>query len=161
MKRNIIETLIGAVVIVVAFGFLIFAYSTVQLNTSINSYQAHARFNRIDGLTIGSDVRLSGVKIGVITDEKIDPQTFEGIITFNIEERIKLPVDTNVRILSNGLLGDNYLALEPGISPNLLQPEGEFTNTQGALNVMDLVAQAIFKAAERTTSSPNTTTPQN
>jgi len=75
MGRNLIETLMGAVVLVVAGLFLIFAYSTTNVRP-VRGYTVTAKFERVDGLNTGSDVRLSGIKVGTVVDQKLEPNTF-------------------------------------------------------------------------------------
>src|SRR5262249_49482019 len=105
MRGNVIETVMGAVVIVVAALFLVFAYKTSQLRT-VTVYPVSAEFARIDGIRLGSDVRISGIKIGSVTAQDLDPKTFLAIIHMTIDPTIKLPDDTVAEIISAGLLGD-------------------------------------------------------
>ena len=107
MSRNAVETVMGAVVLVVAAVFLFFAYSTTQVR-AVSGYELTARFNRVEGLRDGSDVRISGIKVGSVTSQTLDPKTFVAVITLNVEPSIKLPVDTVATISSSGLFGDKY-----------------------------------------------------
>lgn len=146
MNGNLVETLIGAVVLAVALFFLAFAYSTAGVGGGLSGYELQARFNRADGLVIGGDVRLSGIKIGTITRQSLDPQTYSAIVGFSVDDRYQLPEDTAVKIASEGLLGGNYLSVEPGGSDKMLKPGDEVKYTQGSVNLMDLIGQAIFSA---------------
>lgn len=146
MNSNLVETLIGAVVLAVALFFLAFAYTAAGVGSGLGGYELQARFNRADGLVIGGDVRLSGIKIGTITRQSLDPQTYAAIVAFTVDERYQLPEDTAVKIASEGLLGGNYLSVEPGGSDRMLKPGEEIRYTQGAVNLMDLIGQAIFSA---------------
>lgn len=147
MAGNVVETLIGAVVIAVAAVFLGFAYTTAHVGGSMAGYQLNARFASVDGLNVGADVRLSGIKIGTVTSQRLDPQSFSAIVTMTIANDIKLPEDTAAKVAASGLLGANYLALEPGGSEKDLAPGGEIKHTQGSVNLMDLIGQAVFGAA--------------
>jgi phospholipid/cholesterol/gamma-HCH transport system substrate-binding protein len=147
MSGNLVETLIGAVVLLVAGFFLAFAYSTGGVGSGRNSgYELQARFNRADGLVIGGDVRLSGIKIGTITKQSLDPKTYDAVVTFTVDSRYELPEDTALKIASEGLLGGNYLSVEPGGSDKMLKPGSFVQHTQGSVNLMDLIGQAIFSA---------------
>lgn len=147
MNGNLVETLIGAVVLLVAGFFLAFAYSTGGVGGGrVSGYELQARFNRADGLVNGGDVRLSGIKIGTITKQALDPKTFDAIVTFSIDSRYQLPEDSAVKIASEGLLGGNFLSVEPGGSEAVLKPGSEVKYTQGSVNLMDLIGQAIFSA---------------
>ncbi|HVB15579.1 MAG TPA: MlaD family protein, partial [Stellaceae bacterium] len=113
MKGNVIETVMGAVVLVVAALFLVFAYKTSQLR-EVSGYQLSADFERADGIRQGGDVRISGVKVGSILSERLDPKTFLADVRISVDPSIKLPDDTVAEIISAGLLGDKYLSLVPG-----------------------------------------------
>ncbi|WP_298720823.1 outer membrane lipid asymmetry maintenance protein MlaD [uncultured Ferrovibrio sp.] len=147
MNGNLVETLIGAVVLAVALFFLGFAYTKTGFgNAGLSGYELHARFNRADGLVVGGDVRLSGIKIGTITRQTLDPKTYTAVVTFSVDSRYELPEDTAVKVASEGLLGGNYLSIEPGGSDVMLKAGQEVKYTQGSVNLMDLIGQAIFSA---------------
>ena len=146
MNSNLVETLIGAVVLAVALFFLAFAYSTAGVGGGLSGYELQARFSRADGLVVGGDVRLSGIKIGTITRQSLDPQTYSAVVSFSVHDQYQLPDDSAVKIASEGLLGGNYLSVEPGGSDKMLKPGDEVKFTQGSVNLMDLIGQAIFSA---------------
>ncbi len=143
MRRSPIETLVGALVIAVAVLFFVFAYNTAQVQT-VEGYAVKAKFDRIDGIQRGSDVRMSGIRIGTVTDQSIDPETFLAVVALSIESDIKLPADTSVAITSDGLLGDKYLALTPGGDEETIPHGGEIEFTQGAIDLTSLLGQLIF-----------------
>lgn len=143
MRRNVIETVLGAVVLAVAAIFLIFAYSNASLRT-ISGYELVAKFDRIDGLNQGSDVKVSGIKVGTITGQEIDPKTFLAVIRFTVDPNIKLPVDSAAEVVSEGLLGSKYLSLVPGADSKTLQPGQEVRFTQSPVNLESLIGQLIF-----------------
>ncbi len=124
MRGNVIEAVMGAVVIVVAALFLVFAYKTSQLR-QVPGYEVSADFERVDGIRQGGDVRISGIKVGSIMSERLDPKTFLAVVTMSIEPSIKLPDDTVAEILSAGLLGDKYMSLVPGGSDKIIPPGGK------------------------------------
>ncbi|MHA1600930.1 MAG: outer membrane lipid asymmetry maintenance protein MlaD, partial [Alphaproteobacteria bacterium] len=113
MHRNIIETVMGGVVLLVAAGFVYLAFQSGSVGNG-SGYLVSAEFDNASGLTTGSEVRMSGVKVGTVVDQRLDPDTFFAVVTISIVESIKLPRDTSARILADGLLGSNYVALEPG-----------------------------------------------
>jgi len=147
MNRNIIETIMGAVVLLVAAGFVTLAFQSTSVNGG-NGYEIIAEFDNASGITPGSEVRLAGVKIGVVSGQKLDPETFFAVITMTIDESIKLPRDTSARILADGLLGASFIALEPGGEEETIPPGGRISFTQGSINVVDLLGRFIFSAAE-------------
>ncbi len=147
MNRNIIETVMGGVVLVVAAGFIALAFQSGAA-TSPSGYQVTAEFDNASGLGPGSEVRMSGVKIGTVASQRLDPDTFFAVVTLDISDYIKLPRDTSARIIADGLLGSKFVALEPGGDEETIPPGGEITFTQGSINVVDLLGRFIFSAAE-------------
>jgi phospholipid/cholesterol/gamma-HCH transport system substrate-binding protein len=143
MTRNLLETLLGAVVLIVAVGFLAFAYSSSQVRES-GGYELIARFDKIDGLERGSDVKISGIKVGSVLDQTLDPETYRAEVRFSVRDEVRLPADTSAAVVSNGLLGGKYLALVPGGDIEMLQPGDEVTLTQSAVNLEDLIGHMIF-----------------
>jgi phospholipid/cholesterol/gamma-HCH transport system substrate-binding protein len=143
MTRNLLETLLGAVVLIVAGGFLAFAYSSSQVKET-GGYQLIARFDKVDGLERGSDVRISGIKVGTVLDQSLDPETYRAEVRFSVRDNVRLPADTSAAVVSNGLLGGKYLALVPGGDIEMLDPGGEVTLTQSAVNLEDLIGHIIF-----------------
>lgn len=143
MKRSVIETVLGAVVLLVAGVFLVFAYNLSEIK-SVDGYQISARFNAIDGLTLGSDVRIGGVKVGSVVDSYVDSEMFQAVVTLSIEDRIRLPEDSVLSITSNGLLGGKYVKVNPGSSDNYVDAGGELANTQDVRSLEELIGRAIF-----------------
>ncbi len=152
MNRSVIETVMGGVVLLVAVSFIyqVFQSGTVQ---SGNGYQLTAEFDNASGLAPGSEVRMSGVKIGIVETQTLDPETFFAVVTMTIDDAILLPRDTSARILADGLLGANFMALEPGGELENLKAGEQITFTQGSINVVDLLGRFIFSAAESATKS--------
>lgn len=148
MRGNVIETVMGAVVLVVAALFLFFAYSTSQLR-SVSGYQISADFERVDGIKDGSDVRISGIKIGSVVATSLDPKTFLATLTFTVQPSVKLPDDTVVEIVSSGLLGDKYLSLAPGGSDKTIPPGGKVKYTQSSVSLEHMIGQMIFSAPNK------------
>jgi phospholipid/cholesterol/gamma-HCH transport system substrate-binding protein len=105
VKRNIAETLLGSTVIVVAAGFFIFALQATDVDT-FNTYNLNARFLKVGGLEVGSDVRISGVRVGTVTNRRFDPENFEAVVQLKIGSKIQLPADTQAVVTSEGILGD-------------------------------------------------------
>ena len=120
-RRNWAEVAVGAVVIAVAGGFLGFAVSSSG-RTTVGGYTLYADFEHIDGLGVGSEVRLAGVKIGTITSARIDPQTYQAVVGFSIDNAIKLPKDTSGMITSDGLLGSKTSRSAPAATPPTSSP---------------------------------------
>src|ERR1700730_938906 len=143
MQNSLVETLIGAAVIAVAALFLSYAYTSTGVG-SVSAYEVMAKFNRADGVNVGSDVRLSGIKVGTAAKLALDPMTYNAVVTIALENSVQLPDDSSVRITSEGLLGNQYLSIEPGSSPDKIKPGGEIEYTQGAVDLIGLLGKAVF-----------------
>ena len=143
MRGNVIETVMGAVVLVVAALFLFFAYSTSQLR-SVPGYPLTANFEHIDGIRDGSDVRISGIKVGSVLSATLDPKTFLATVTMSVEPNIKLPDDSVAEIVSSGLLGDKYMSLVPGGSDKDIPAGGQIKYTQSSVSLEHLIGQMMF-----------------
>lgn len=148
MSRNAVETVMGAVVVVVAALFLFFAYTTSQVH-AVSGYEVTARFSRVEGLRDGGDVRISGIKVGTIVSQTLDPKTFLAIVKMSIDPSVKLPVDTVASISSSGLLGDKYLSLEPGNEDKNIPPGGRIEHTQSPMSLESLIGQFIFSQGQQ------------
>jgi phospholipid/cholesterol/gamma-HCH transport system substrate-binding protein len=143
MQNSIVETLIGAAVIAVAALFLTYAYTSTG-SGAVSGYEVVAKFNRADGVNVGTDVRLSGIKVGTVSKLSLDPMTYNAVATLALEKSVQLPDDSSVRITSEGLLGNQYLSIEPGASQDKIKPGGEIEYTQGAIDLMGLLGKAVF-----------------
>src|SRR5580698_1866028 len=133
-RRNAAEVLSGAVVLLVAVGFLAFAVAHSG-RSSVSGYTLTAKFDHIDGLPVGADVRMAGVKVGSVLDERIDPQTYLAVVTLSVRNGLELPKDTSAAIDSESLLGGAYLSLSPGGDAAMLAPGGVITVTQGSVSL--------------------------
>lgn len=143
MTRSVIETVLGAVVLLVAAVFLMFSYKTANVATG-DGYEITADFAGIGGLKTGDDVRISGVKIGTVADVELDDESFLARVYINVGDDYKLPLDTAALISSDSLLGGRYLALEPGADEDFIKPGGKVQYTQAPQNLEQLLGQFIF-----------------
>ncbi|HEX3860372.1 MAG TPA: outer membrane lipid asymmetry maintenance protein MlaD [Stellaceae bacterium] len=143
MQNNTVETLIGAIVVAVAAGFLFFAYTTTG-SGSVSGYDITARFSSADGISSGTDVRLHGIKIGTVADITLDPKTYMAIAHLSVKNDVQIPDDSAVKITSSGLLGSSYVAIQPGGSDKNIKAGGELTNTQGSVDLMGLIGRAVM-----------------
>lgn len=142
MQNRTVETLIGAIVVIVATGFLYFAYTSTS-EGGLTGYEVSAQFGRVDGLSVGTDVRLSGIKIGTVSSLSLDPKTYRAVAHLSIRNDVKLPDDSSVKITSSGLLGNSYLSVTPGGSDKMIAPGGSIANTQGSVDLMGLIGRMI------------------
>ena len=143
MHRNVIETIMGGVVLIVAVTFLVFAYSSSSSGT-VSGYLLTARFNNVSGINPGTDVRLSGIKVGSVVDTVLDVENnYTAVVSLSIKDTVKLPTDTAVRVWSDGLLSPNYLDLQPGADEKMLKEGDRITIAQDPVNLLDLITKLI------------------
>jgi phospholipid/cholesterol/gamma-HCH transport system substrate-binding protein len=143
MQNNTVETLIGALVVLVAAGFLVFAYSTTSMG-SINGYELKATFNSADGIASGADVRLHGIKVGTVSAITLDPKTYNAVVHLNIRDDVKIPDDSSVKVITSLLGGNAYLSIQPGGADKMLAAGGTIENTQGSIDLMSLIGRVIY-----------------
>ena len=147
MPRKLPELLTGLAVIIIAAVFLLYALGRADTGGG-GGYLLKAQFASIGGLTTGADVKIGGVVVGHVADERLDPQTFAAVVQLRIDNAIKLPDDTSAAISSDGLLGGNYVSLSPGGSTSNLAPGASFQVTQSAINIEDLLGKFIFSMGD-------------
>jgi len=143
MSRSIIETVLGGVVLIVAGLFLAFAYTSTDIRPA-TGYRVTAQFNAVDGLTVGSDVRVGGVKIGSVTSERVDMKDFRAVVGMTIRPDIRLPEDSVATVSSEGLLGGKYIRIDPGASKTMLADNGEITKTKDIISLEEMLGKVIF-----------------
>jgi len=143
MNRMLVETVLGAVVVVGGLVFVFFAYSTATFETS-SGYPLKALFFKVGGLQQGNEVRIGGVKVGTISSVHLDPDTYESVVQLTVNSRLNLPVDTVAAIADDGIFGGKYLLLEPGREKALLKPTDTFQQVRDAASLEDLIGEAIF-----------------
>ncbi len=136
---NVSETLIGALVVATAAGFLAYAGQTVGFGGDGDSYELNAKFGSAEGLNIGGEVHLAGVQIGTITKLELDTQTYQAVATFTVRSDIEIPEDSEAKVASEGLLGGNFLELTPGGSDYMLEAGAEVEYTQGSVSLLNLL----------------------
>ena len=148
MSSNFVETLIGAVVLLVAGFFLYFSYDKADAGT-VSGYSLAARFDRVDGVKIGSDVMLAGIKVGTVTKQSLDPVEYLAVLQITLASDVKLPDDSAIKIASDGLLGGKYLSIDPGGSETYLEADEEIRFTQGTVDLTELIGKAIYSSGSR------------
>lgn len=155
MQNNTVETLIGAVVVVVAAAFLYFTY-TATSQGSVTGYEIKARFAAVDGVNVGTDVRLHGIKVGSVKELTLDPKSYMAVATMTVRKDIQIPDDSSAKITSSGILGSSYISISPGGSDTMLAENGELNDTQGAVDLMGLVGRYINSGSGTSQAKPST-----
>ena len=143
MSHNTTEVLAGGVVLAVALGFAVYAGQVAGLSAARGGYELAASFRSLEGVSVGTDVRLAGVKIGTVTGVDLNPQTFRADTRFSVLEGIEVPDDSSVIISSEGLLGGNFVEIMPGGSPYNFEPGDEVLDTQGAVILISLLVKFV------------------
>jgi phospholipid/cholesterol/gamma-HCH transport system substrate-binding protein len=157
MQNKTVETLIGAIVVAVAAVFLYFAYASTN-SADLSGYEISAKFQRVDGLNVGTDVRLSGIKIGSISALTLDPKTYQATAHLSIKNDVKIPDDSSIMVTSSGLLGSSYLSVSPGGSDTMVPAGGVIQNTQGSVDLMSLIGRFVG-GGNGATPAPSSTPP--
>jgi phospholipid/cholesterol/gamma-HCH transport system substrate-binding protein len=143
MAENTTEVMVGGAVLAAAIGFAIYAGQIAGLSTGGDSYSLNASFRSLEGVSVGTDVRLAGVKVGTVTNVALNPQTFRADTEVSVAQSIEIPDDSAIVISSEGLLGGNFVEIIPGGSPFNFEPDSEITDTQGAVSLISLLLKFV------------------
>jgi phospholipid/cholesterol/gamma-HCH transport system substrate-binding protein len=143
MERNTLETVLGAVVLIVAAGFLYLIYSETDVGADTSGYALELRFDSGGSTIIGTDVRIAGVKVGSVIDQHLDAAAYQAVVTIEVDNDVQLPKDTSAVVTSDGLLGDNYILLNIGGDTEMLKPNDRIRKVQGAINLADLINKFV------------------
>lgn len=147
MHRNILETVMGAIVLVVAGWFLFTAYQGRANTVSVkDAYKVTALFDNVAGVSAGSDVRLGGVKVGVVDAMGLDTKTYQAKLTLLLSHSTPLPDDSSASIVGDGLLGSKFVSLTPGASDTMLKEGGTIEYTQSSVSLEELIGKFVFSA---------------
>ncbi|MEH6359927.1 MAG: outer membrane lipid asymmetry maintenance protein MlaD [Amylibacter sp.] len=143
MKSNPIETAIGALVVAAAIGFLYYASGVVGIAGPTDTYNVNASFRSAEGIALGTDVRMAGVKIGTVTGMELSGTTFRAEVTVAIKNTIEIPDDSAIAVTSEGLLGGNFIEIIPGASEFPVENGGEIEDTQGSVSFINLLMKFV------------------
>lgn len=162
MKNSTVETLIGAAVIAIAAVFFLFAYTATGSGRSAGGYRLSAEFDNAEGINVGTDVRMAGIKVGTVVAQSLNHENFQALITMTIDPALQLAEDTTAKVTAEGLLGAKFISLEAGGSEEKLADGGMISYTQGAVDIWSLISQAMFEKSGAKTSgeTPPETPPQ-
>ena len=138
-QNNTVETIIGAIVVAVAVAFIVFAYRSTNAG-GLGGYEITAKMARVDGISVGTDVRLSGIKVGTVSDLTLNPN-YLVTVHLRIRDGIEIPDDSSLIVTSSGLLGSSYVSISPGGNDTMLRDGGEIRTAQGSVDLMGLVGR--------------------
>jgi len=143
MSQNKTEILVGGAVLAAAIAFAVYAGQATGLSGTTQGYALTASFRSLEGVGVGTDVRLAGVKIGSVTDVVLNPVTFRADTEFSVINGLEIPDDSAAVISSEGLLGGNFLEIMPGGSPFNFAPGDDIEDTQGAVSLISLMLKFV------------------
>ena len=143
ISRNLVETVVGAIVLGIAIFFAVLLWRFSDVGFGTGQYTIDAKFRSAEGITVGTDVRLAGVKIGSVSNLSLDPQTFQAIAQLAIKPEYQMPDDSAAIISSEGLLGGSFVEILPGGSYELMEDGSEFSETQGAVSFISLLMKFV------------------
>ena len=151
MQRTTLETVMGAIVLLAAAGFVTLAYEAADIKGN-GGYEIIAEFGSTGGLSVGDDVRISGIKVGRITEHSLDPITYSARIAMAIAPDIEIPADSSARITAASLLGGNYLELMPGAEDEMLAAGAVIYDTRDPVSISDLLGKMVFSSGNNAAS---------
>ena len=151
MQRNTLETVMGAIVLLAAAGFVTLAYEAADIKGN-GGYEIIAEFGSTGGLSVGDDVRISGIKVGRITEQSLNPITYSARIAMAIAPDIEIPADSSARITAATLLGGNYLELMPGAEDEMLAAGAVIYDTRDPVSISDLLGKMVFSSGNNAAS---------
>lgn len=137
------EIAVGGIIVAAAIGFGAYALQSAGFSTQTGGYTLSASFRSAEGVGVGTDVRLAGVKIGTVSDIVLNPETYRAETVVQIRDDVLIPDDSAILVASEGLLGGNYVEISPGGSPFYFEPGAEFTDTQGSVSLISLLLTAF------------------
>lgn len=145
-----LETLIGFLVVVIAIGFAVFTYKVSEIQSyQGSSYNITAKFDQIEGILSGSDVKISGITVGTVHSVKLDPETYGALVTMSIKNGVKIPDDSSAQITTEGLLKNKYVAIFAGGSPDMMKPGGEIKFTQSSISLENLIGKFLYNFSQK------------
>jgi phospholipid/cholesterol/gamma-HCH transport system substrate-binding protein len=143
MSENTTEVLVGGAVLAAALGFLVYAGQASGFSANASTYPLEASFRSLEGISVGTDVRLAGVKIGTVTDVVLNPETYRADTIVGVQQGIQIPDDSAIVVSSEGLLGGNFVEIVPGGSPFFFDAGATIEDTQGAVSLISLLLKFV------------------
>lgn len=148
MSENTTEVLVGAGVLAAAFAFVVYAGQVTGFSGGSANYPLQASFRSLEGVSVGTDVRLAGVKVGSVAQVELNPETYRADTIVSVLSGIEIPDDSAIIISSEGLLGGNFVEIVPGGSPFFFEPGASIEDTQGAVSLVSLLLKFVGGASE-------------
>lgn len=146
MNKHAVETIIGAIILIIAAGFFSYAFNTADVKT-VEGYKIAASLDTLEGISVGSEITLNGIKIGSVIDTTLDQNPDTGLFTTNmimsINDAYRLPIDSGAEIATSGLMGERFIRLLPGDSPEMLKDGDEMTHIPQRQTISDVLGPVM------------------
>jgi phospholipid/cholesterol/gamma-HCH transport system substrate-binding protein len=152
-QNSAAEVLIGLCVVVLAVVFLTFMYMRAG-SGSASGYDIQAQLPKVDGLGIGTDVRISGIKVGTVSSLALNPKNYLVLVTMDINKGVEIPTDSSLQVTSSGILGGQYISIQPGGDDKLLASGGMIENAQGSADLMSMIGHFALGGNGSSSSAP-------
>ena len=159
MQRNVLETVMGAVVLLAAAAFLFIIYSASGVKEASGGYHLVMRLDQGGSITPGTDVRAAGVKVGTVVKQEFDDKAFQAVITLDVDSRVKLPTDSSANVDQDGLLGNSYVNLQLGSDDTVMKEGDTFKYATGALSLGKIIGMAISGGGDKADKGGASTNP--
>jgi phospholipid/cholesterol/gamma-HCH transport system substrate-binding protein len=143
MQRNVLETVMGAVVLLAAAAFLYIIYGASGVSAPASGYHLIMRLDQGGSIAPGTDVRAAGVKVGTVVKQEFDPKAFQAVITLDVDKDVQLPTDSSANVDQDGLLGNSYVNLQLGGDETMMKEGDTFKYATGALSLGKLIGMAL------------------
>jgi len=151
-RDDILEPVVGGIVLLVVALMIAFSYGEKKVEGAVDGYPVQASFSKVDGLSEGAEVQLSGIRVGTVASQQLN-NYYRANLTLMIDSGVKLPLDTSAAIHTDGVFGGKYVVLEPGGEYDMIQPGGTIEFTQGSVVVEDLLELIIAQGRARLAKS--------
>lgn len=148
MRENGAEVAVGAVVLAAALGFLFYIFQVAGVGGLDRTYDLTASFRSVEGISVGTDIRLAGVKVGTVSALDLNPETYRGDATLAIQRGIEIPNDSAAVVASEGILGGNFVEIVPGGALDSYAAGEEILDTQGAVSLISLLLKFVTGEGE-------------
>ena len=143
MQRNVLETVMGAVVLLAAAAFLYIIYGASGVSAPSGGYHLVMRLDQGGSITPGTDVRAAGVKVGTVVKQEFDAKNFQAVITLDVDNQVQLPTDSSANVDQDGLLGNAYVNLQLGSDDTMMKDGDVFKSATGQLSLNKLIGMAL------------------
>lgn len=145
LRENFVEALIGLLVVLLAIWFIFFAWQRTGGGMG-DAIQVRALFPAANGVSVGTDVRVAGLKVGEVAAQRLEPQSYQAEVVIALDRNVRIPSDSSAAITAEGLLGGTHITLMPGGAPTPLKDGDTIMDTQGSVDMMSLIGSVINRS---------------